>query len=138
MIVVHIVSFFLLNPLLHTNSCNCCPYCFFFCRQQLERKEIELKHKGLITSPAVQSELAAGNVGATGAVLGAGQIAQLQAQLKQAKVRHATVQTCNSWASRPGVCQCLVVQTPMDNMSKYKPSISMTQVVCESKLRSIL
>ena len=58
----------------------------------MERKEIELKHKGLITSPAVQSELAAGNVGAMGAVLGAGQIAQLQAQLKQAKVRHATVQ----------------------------------------------
>ena len=29
-----------------------------------------------------------------------------------------TVQTFNPCTSRPGVCQCLVVQTPMDNMSK--------------------
>ena len=29
-----------------------------------------------------------------------------------------TVQTFNSCTSRPDICQCLVVQTPMDNMSK--------------------
>ena len=34
--------------------------------------------------------------------------------------------------------QYLVVQTPMDNMSKKKPSTSITHVACESKLRSIV
>ena len=37
----------------------------------------------------------------------------------------ATVQTFNSCISRPHVCQCLVVYTPLDNMSKNKPSTSM-------------
>ena len=34
----------------------------------------------------------------------------------------STVQTFNSCTSRPDVCQCLVVQIPMDKMSKNKPS----------------
>ena len=33
-------------------------------------------------------------------------------------LRAVTVQTFNSCASQPDVCQCLVVKTPMDNMSK--------------------
>ena len=49
-----------------------------------------------------------------------------------------TVQTFNSCASRPDVCQCLVVQIPIDNMSENKPSTSMTHVACESKLRSVV
>ena len=49
-----------------------------------------------------------------------------------------TVQIFNSCASRPDVCQCLVVQIPIDNMSKNKPSTSMTHVACESKLRSVV
>ena len=42
-----------------------------------------------------------------------------------------TVQTFDSWTSRPDVCQCLVVhvQTPMDNMSSNKPSTSKLSVV---------
>ena len=48
-----------------------------------------------------------------------------------------TVQTFNSGTSRPDVCQCLVVQIPMDNMSK-KTSTSITHVACESKLRSVV
>ena len=48
-----------------------------------------------------------------------------------------TVQIFNSCISRPGVCQCRVVQTPIANMSKNKPSTSMTHVACESKLRPV-
>ena len=44
-----------------------------------------------------------------------------------------TVQTFNSCTSRPDVCQCLVVQTPMDNV-KIKPSTSMAHLACESML----
>ena len=40
-----------------------------------------------------------------------------------------TVQTFNSCTSRLDVCQCLVVQTPMNNVS---------HVVCESKIRLVL
>ena len=36
-----------------------------------------------------------------------------------------TVQAFNSCTSRQHVCQCLVVQTPMNNISKKKPSTSM-------------
>ena len=52
----------------------------------------------------------------------------------------ATVQTFNSCTSRPDVCQCLVVQTPMDSMSRTTSSMPMTHVTlaCESKLRSIV
>ena len=45
-----------------------------------------------------------------------------------------TVQTFNSCTSRPDVCQCLVVQSPIDNMSNNRPSTSMTHVatfICE-------
>ena len=36
------------------------------------------------------------------------------------------------------VCQCLVVQIPLGNMSKNKPSTSMAHVACESKLGSVV
>ena len=45
-----------------------------------------------------------------------------------------TAQTFNSCSSQPDdVCQCLVAQTSMDNMSKNKPSAPMTHIACESK-----
>ena len=50
-------------------------------------------------------------------------------------VLYQIVQTFNSCTSRPDICQCLVVQTSMDNMSKNKPSTSTTHV--ESKLRLV-
>ena len=49
-----------------------------------------------------------------------------------------TVETFIPCTSRSDVCQCQVVQTPLDNMSKDKPSTSMTHVSCESKLRSFM
>ena len=51
------------------------------------------------------------------------------------KVR--TVQTLNFFTSRPDVCHCPVVQTPVDIMSKNKQSTLMTHVPCETKLRSV-
>ena len=43
------------------------------------------------------------------------------------------------YISAPGVCQCLVVQTPIDNMSKEnKPNTSITHVACDSKLRLVV
>ena len=50
----------------------------------------------------------------------------------------ATVQAFNSCTSRPDVSQCVVIHIPVDNMSKNKPSTSMTQVACESNLRSVI
>ena len=55
-----------------------------------------------------------------------------------ARFVHTTVQTVNSCTSRPDVCQCLAIQTSMDNMSKNKPDTSMSQVSSESKLRSVV
>ncbi|XP_064629139.1 centrosomal protein of 162 kDa-like [Lineus longissimus] len=53
-------------------------------RTLLERKEFELKNKGIITAPSVQQEIAAG----TGtAILGAGKIAQQEAEIRQMKRR---------------------------------------------------
>ena len=49
-----------------------------------------------------------------------------------------TVQTFNACTSRPIVSQCLVVQPPMDNLSKGETSTTMTHVACESKLRSVV
>ena len=49
-----------------------------------------------------------------------------------------TVQTFNSCTNRPDVCQCPVVQTPMNNMSENKPSTQVTYVAYESKLRSVV
>ena len=49
-----------------------------------------------------------------------------------------TVQTFNSCTSWPVVCQCQIVQIPMNNMSKNKPSTPMTHVACESKLVSFV
>ena len=57
---------------------------YFFYREKLERKEIELKTKGILTSPDAQQQIAAEAGGS--AVLGAGRIAQLEAELKLAKV----------------------------------------------------
>ena len=50
----------------------------------------------------------------------------------------STVQTFNSCTSQPVVSQCLVVQTPMDNLPKKETRTSMTHVACESKLRSFV
>ena len=44
-----------------------------------------------------------------------------------------TLQTFNSCTSRPAVLQCLVGQTPIDNISKDKPNTSVTHVAGESK-----
>ena len=49
-----------------------------------------------------------------------------------------TVLTSNSCTSRPDGRQCLVVQTPLHNISKHKPSTSTTHVACESELRSVV
>ena len=38
----------------------------------------------------------------------------------------------------PDVCQCLVVQTPMDDLSKNKPSTSMIHTACKSKLCTVV
>ena len=58
-------------------------------RSQLERSELALKNKGVITSPSVQQQLAAG----TGtAIMGAERIHQLEAELKLAKVTSASLQ----------------------------------------------
>ena len=42
-----------------------------------------------------------------------------------------SVQIFNSCSSQTDVCQCFVVQTPMDNLSKNKPSTSRTHVACK-------
>ena len=75
-------------------SGKCRPFCSGFnvltildlsvVREKLDQKEMELKSKGIITSVASQQQIAAGNTNT--AVLGAGRIAQLDAELKQAKV----------------------------------------------------
>ena len=54
--------------------------------------------------------------------------------------KHAfpTVQTFNSCTSRPDICQCLVVQTPIDIMSNKKSNTLITHIACESKLRSVV
>ena len=41
-----------------------------------------------------------------------------------------TVQIFNSCSSQTVVCQCFVVRTPMDNLSKNKPSTSKIHVAC--------
>ena len=48
------------------------------------------------------------------------------------------LQTFNSSTSRPDVWQCLIVHTPMDNMSTNKPNTSMAHIACESKPPSVL
>ena len=54
----------------------------------------------------------------------------------------SAVQTFNSFTGRSDVCQCLIVQTPMGNMSKNKLNTSMinvhVHVACESKLGSVV
>ena len=49
-----------------------------------------------------------------------------------------TVQTFNYCTGRQDVCQCLVAKTSTDNISKNKPSISMTHVAWESILCSVV
>ena len=50
---------------------------------------------------------------------------------------HDTVQTFHYYTSRPDVSQCLVVQTPTENMSKRAKHIN-AHVACGSKLRSVV
>ncbi|XP_033113259.1 centrosomal protein of 162 kDa-like [Anneissia japonica] len=54
-------------------------------REQLERKELALRHKGIITSDRAQKDIKAGAT----AVLGAGRIAQLEAEAVEAKIVEA-------------------------------------------------
>ena len=49
---------------------------------------------------------------------------------------NAVVQISNSCTSRPDVCQCLVVQTPIDNMSKNRPRTSNGPSSLRSYVRS--
>ena len=49
-----------------------------------------------------------------------------------------TISTSDSCNSGPDVWQCLVVQTPMDNMSTSKQSTAMTHTACKLKLRSVV
>ena len=49
-----------------------------------------------------------------------------------------TVQTFNSCTSRPDVCQCLVVRTPMYNTSRNTSNTLMKHVACKSKLGSVV
>ncbi|XP_071957033.1 centrosomal protein of 162 kDa-like [Antedon mediterranea] len=51
-------------------------------REELERKELALRHKGIITSDRAQHDIRAGAT----AVLGAGRIAQLEAEAVEAKI----------------------------------------------------
>ncbi|XP_022103502.1 centrosomal protein of 162 kDa-like [Acanthaster planci] len=57
-------------------------------REVLEQKEAALRHKGLITGTKVQQEIAAGN---NTAVLGAGRIAELQVELREAEMREVAL-----------------------------------------------
>ena len=57
------------------------------CREDLHRKELELKNKGVITGVAAQQQIAASG-GEVTAVLGAGRIAQLEIEIRNAKVRY--------------------------------------------------
>ena len=57
---------------------------------------------------------------------------------KKEATESPTVQTFTSCTSQPEVCQCLVVQIPIENMSKHKSSTPMTHVACESELRSVV
>ncbi|KAI0210991.1 hypothetical protein LSAT2_004222 [Lamellibrachia satsuma] len=60
-------------------------------REELQRKDGQLKNKGLITGSEAQERIAAGLAAAEGtAVLGASRIAQLEVELKQAKLREET------------------------------------------------
>ena len=50
----------------------------------------------------------------------------------------STVHISNYCTCRPDVYHCLVVQTPLDKLSKNKPSTSTTHVACKSKLLSFV
>ena len=55
----------------------------------MEQKDAALRHKGLITGTKVQQEIAAGN---NTAVLGAGRIAELQVELREAEASYSSCQ----------------------------------------------
>ena len=61
---------------------------------------------------------------------------------KTREVIQTTVQTFHSCTNQPDVCQCLVVQTLMGNMSKWKPRTAMTHVhvhaACKQKPHSVV
>ncbi|XP_071506797.1 centrosomal protein of 162 kDa-like [Diadema antillarum] len=58
-------------------------------RELNEMKDRALRNKGIITGPKIQQEIAAGNT----AVLGAGKIAELQAEIKEHEVREASLRS---------------------------------------------
>ena len=58
--------------------------------------------------------------------------------LEPATFYSTSVQTSTSCTNRPDICQCLVVQTSMDDRKKHRTSISMIHVALEPKLRSVL
>ncbi len=57
----------------------------FISREELDRKEVQLKQHRLVAGGETQQDN--GAVAATSAALGAGRIAQLEAQLRLTKVR---------------------------------------------------
>ena len=79
------------------------------CREELNRKDVELKSKGVITSVEAQRALVVGGGvgdnhvttegGGGAAVLGAQRIAQLEARLKSAMVRRAAPHLFNRCAA---------------------------------------
>ena len=51
---------------------------------------------------------------------------------------YGIVHTFNSCTGRLDICQCLVVQTIMGNMSKIKPNKALAHVACESNIHSVV
>ena len=49
-----------------------------------------------------------------------------------------TLQTFNSCISRPSVCQCLVVHTPMDNISKGYAKLNNDPRKCSLRIKSVV
>ena len=79
--MMHYKYIVLVYGLLGTNSS------VLISREELQRKDGQLRNKGLITGSEVQGKIAAGVMAAEGtAVLGANRIAHLEVELKQAKV----------------------------------------------------
>ena len=66
-----------------------------------------MKNRGLITSPAVQQQIAAGNL--SSAVLGAGRIAQLETQSKQLRVNSFIHLVIYTFSAHPVVLNLQVI-----------------------------
>ena len=65
-------------------------------------------------------------------------ILRMSTQRSVARFIASGLQYRQSSTSQPDVCQCLVVQLPMDNLSKNKSGTSITDVGCKSNLCSIV